>query len=89
MDKKTEKDLKKEQKAAEKAAELEKTTNEDYEAKKANSKGTPTEQLKVWLDKTPFKSTNTQLKKDTFFTVINQVMALKQVDIDNLCGDDG
>ena len=36
MDAKTEKELKKEQKAAEKAAELEKATNEDFEAKKKN-----------------------------------------------------
>ena len=39
MDAKSEKELKKEQKAAEKVAELEKQTSEDFEAKKKNASG--------------------------------------------------
>ena len=39
MDAKTEKELKKEQKAAEKAAELEKQTQDDFDAKKKNASG--------------------------------------------------
>ena len=49
----------------------------------------PVDQLKVWLDKTPFKSTNAQIKKDTFYAIINAAMALKQADLDKLCGDSG
>tara|TARA_B110000285_G_C14830155_1_gene470483 strand:+ start:305 stop:568 length:264 start_codon:yes stop_codon:yes gene_type:complete len=45
--------------------------------------------LKVWLDKTPFKSTNTQVKTDTFYAIINAVMALKPADLDKICGDGG
>mgnify|MGYP002850438113 CR=1 FL=1 len=45
--------------------------------------------MKVWLDNTPFKSNNSQIKKDTFYAIINAVMALKQNEIDNLCGDGG
>ena len=45
--------------------------------------------LKVWLDKTPFKSTNIQVKTDTFYAVINAVMQLKPADLDGLCGDGG
>ena len=45
--------------------------------------------LKVWLDKTPFKSSNTQLKSDTFYAIINAVMQLKPADLDGLCGDGG
>ena len=47
------------------------------------------DQLKVWLDKTPFKSKNSQIKKETFYAIMNAVMALKEPDINNLCGDGG
>ena len=50
---------------------------------------TPIDMLKVWLDKTPFKSTNAHLKKDTFYAIIHAVMALKAAEIDTLCGDNG
>ena len=43
----------------------------------------------MWLDKTPFKSNNVQIKKDTFYAIVNAVMALKGPDVDSLCGDKG
>ena len=45
--------------------------------------------MKVWLDKTPFKSTNTEVKTDTFYAIIAAVMQLKPADLDKLCGDGG
>ena len=88
MDAKNEKELQKEQKNKEKQDALEKECDANFATKKA-AKGSPVEQLKVWLDNTPFKSNNTQMKRDTFFAIITQVMALKQPDIDNLCGPGG
>ena len=49
----------------------------------------PVDQLKVWLDNTPFKSNNTKLKRETLFAIMNSLMALKQDDIDKLCGPGG
>ena len=43
----------------------------------------------MWLEQTPFKSTNQTLKKDTFLAIINAIMGLKQADIDSICGDGG
>ena len=47
------------------------------------------DKLKVWLDKSPFKSQNTDLKKETFYAILNAVMGLKDADLSNLCGDKG
>ena len=47
------------------------------------------DQLKVWLDKTPFKSSNANLKNETFYGVLNAVMQLKAGDIDSICGPKG
>ena len=38
----------------------------------------------MWLDNTPFKSNDVVLKRETFFAIINSVMALKVADLDNL-----
>ena len=49
----------------------------------------PIDQLKVWLDKAPFKSTNAQIKRDTYIAILTATMALQKGDIDKLCGDGG
>ena len=43
----------------------------------------------MWLDKTPFKSNNAKLKRDTLFAIMTAVMALKAPEIDGLCGEKG
>jgi len=84
-----EKEAAKEAKARAKQAEVEKQIEAEFAEKKAKGTGSPIDQLKVWLDKTPFKSENAKLKRDTFNTIIAAVMALKSSDLDSLCGDKG
>ena len=84
-----EKEAAKEAKARAKQAEVEKQVDADFAEKKQKGTGSPIEQLQVWLDKTPFKSENTQLKRETFFTIMNALMALKANDLDSLCGEKG
>ena len=84
-----EKEAQKEAKARAKQAEVEKQVDADFAEKQQKGKGSPIEQLKVWLDKTPFKSENAKLKRDTFFTIIHAIMALKANDLDGLCGENG
>ena len=65
---KADKEAERARKNAEKQAALEKQVSGDYENKKTNGKsGGPIDILKVWLDNAPFKSQNTQLKRDTLF----------------------
>lgn len=47
------------------------------------------DQLKVWLEKTPFKSSNATIKQETFYAVINAIMGLKPADLDTLVGEKG
>ena len=90
MDAKNEKELQKEAKIKEKQDAIEKECEGFFASKKSGgSKGTAIDQLKVWLDNTPFKSNNTNMKKETFFAIITAVMALKPADIDSLCGPGG
>ena len=90
MDAKNEKELEKERKNKEKQDALEKECEANFASKKSSgSSGSPVDQLKVWLDNTPFKSNNVQMKKDTFLAIVTAVMALKQTDIDGLCGPGG
>ena len=41
--------------------------------------------MKVWLDNTPFKSNNTQLKRETLLAIVTAVMAIKISDMEALC----
>ena len=83
------KEAAKEQKNKEKQEAVEKATQENFEAKKRDgSKGTTIDKLKVWLDNTPFKSNNTQLKRDTLVAIMTNIMALKANEIENICGHD-
>ena len=58
----------------------------DFAEKNKNGKsGSPIDQLKIWLDNTPFKSQNVQLKRDTLFHILTCIQALKANDVDEMC----
>ena len=81
---KADKEAERARKTAEKQAAIEAQVKSDYEAKVKNGKsGTPTDQLKVWLDNAPFRSQDTKIKRDTMFNIMSAVMALKQKEIDD------
>ena len=87
---KNEKELEKERKNKEKQDGIDKECDANFAAKKSSgSSGSPVDQLKVWLDNTPFKSNNSAMKRETFIAIITAVMALKQADIDGICGQGG
>ena len=80
----------KEAKQKEKQDAIEKETQEAFAVKqKSKGQGSPLDQLKVWLDNTPFKSQNSQLKMDTFLTIMQLIMSLNQQMVDGLCGKGG
>ena len=87
---KNEKELEKERKNKEKQDGIDKECDAAFATKMSSgSSGSPVDQLKVWLDNTPFKSNNSAMKRDTFIAIITAVMALKQADIDAICGQGG
>ena len=86
---KQDKELLKEQKNKEKQEATDKQIAEAFEQKKRDAKGSTVDQLKVWLDNTPFKSTNTELKRQTLFAIMSLVANLKSAEIDTLCGAAG
>ena len=84
---KNEKELEKERKNKEKQDGIDKECDGQFATKKSSgSSGSAIDQLKVWLDNTPFKSNNSTMKRETFIAIITAVMALKQADIDGICG---
>ena len=75
---KSNKEAERAKKNAEKQAQLEAQFKIDYDTKKKNGgSGSPIDQLKVWLDNAPFKSQDTNMKRDTCFQILGAVMALK------------
>ena len=81
-----EKELAKQQKAAEKQAEADAKCAQEFEEKKTKGKGAPVDRLKVWLDNAPFKSSNSAMKRDTLFQIMSAIMELKVNEIEGACG---
>ena len=86
MTDKADKEAAKAAKNAEKLQQVENQVEADFAEKNKNGKsGSPIDQLKIWLDNTPFKSQNVQLKRDTLFHILTCIQALKANDVDEMC----
>ena len=67
----------------EKLLQIEKETETIFSQKKEQTKsGNAIDQLKIWLDNTPFRSQNTQLKRDTLLAIMAAVMKLSSKEMD-------